>query len=296
MRTVLVSSVVLGLLCAMVTACSKRKESASADEGGAQGGTQGGSVSDPATGATLAFLNGFEGEIDAVIKEGGEAPKPLAVLVKSGKLRFDVPETASQKSNLGAKAYVVVDSAAKKASMVSEAQRQVLVLDLNRGGEQLKGFMQGFKGMETPHAPGAAPQKAPPRVTKTGKFDTVAGYKCENWDVTTTYRESTVCVAQEGASWFSLPTTGLPTEHAWMAELFDGKHFPLRFISYAEDGTTEKSRGEVTKIDKKGPAASAFEIPAGYRVIDLAQMLQGFAGGMPSGMPMMPRPARGKGP
>ena len=69
-------------------------------------------------------------------------------------------------------------------------------------------------------------------LTKTGKFDTVAGYKCENWDVASDHRQGTVCVAQEGVSWFHIPMTGIPTEHVWMAELLDGKHFPLRFIGY----------------------------------------------------------------
>ena len=209
-----------------------------------------------------------------------------------------MPESVAQKGSFGGKGYVIFDSAAKKISVVSDAQKQVMAINLTKSGEQLKGFAEGLKGMEAPHAHGPpTPQKPPPKVTKTGKFDTVAGYKCENWDITTTYREGTVCVANEGASWFSLPTTGIPTEHAWVTELFDGKHFPLRYVSYAEDGATEKSRGEVTKIDKKAPPASEFEYPANYRVIDLAQMFQGLAGaGVPSGLPMLAHPPHAKKP
>jgi hypothetical protein len=288
MRTVLAFAPAWVAGVSLVCACSKVQSSTSGGEGGAPSATT------PI--ASLAFLNGFEGEIDAFIKESGEPPKPVAVLVKGNKLRVDLPESVALKSNFGANGYVIFDSPAKKISFVSDAQRQVIVIDLTKGGEQLKGFAEGFKGMEPPHPHTApTPQKPPPKVTKTGKFDTVAGYKCENWDITTTYREGTVCVANEGASWFSLPTTGIPTEQVWMAELFDGKHFPLRYVSYAEDGATEKSRGEVTKIDKKAPAASQFEYPPNYRVIDLAQMFHGLAG-VQSGMPMLPHPLRGKKP
>ena len=106
------------------------------------------------------------------------------------------------------------------------------------------------------------------------------------------HREGTVCVAQEGASWFSIPMTGIPTEHLWAVELLDGKHFPLRFVGFDKDGTTENNRIEVTKIDKHSLPDSEFTYPPTYKVVDLGQMLAGLGalpGGMPAGaMPGMP--------
>ena len=61
-----------------------------------------------------------------------------------------------------------------------------------------------------------------------------------------------------------------------MAELMDGKHFPLRFIAFDKAGA-EESRFEVTRIDKKALAPARFEIPPGYKVVDLEQMMRGFA-------------------
>src|SRR6185312_3753901 len=112
-----------------------------------------------------------------------------------------------------------------------DSSKQVIVVDLDKVG-------QDFKGMAPPHGGGpagggAAPPANPPKVTKTGKFDTVAGYKCENWDVASDHREATACVAQDGFSWLNIPMSalnGVPTEHLWMGELLDGKHFPLRFV------------------------------------------------------------------
>jgi hypothetical protein len=271
MRTALGVTVLLG---ALVIGCGKPKSTTE----------DGGIAAAPPSDNGLALLNGFEGEIDAVVKgsQPGEAPVPIEVFVKSDKVRLDVPEKLAQGASfMGPKAYVLFDAPAKKLSIVSDEQKQVLVIDLTKSGEQLKGF-KGLGG--TPPRGGSAPQRPTMKLVKTGKLDTVAGRSCENWDMTSDHREGTICVAHEGVSWFAIPMTGIPSEHLWMAELLDGKHFPLRFVAYAEDGATEKSRIEVTKIDKKAPAASKFEYPPSYRVIDMAQMFQGLAG-LSSGLP-----------
>ncbi|HEY8041846.1 MAG TPA: DUF4412 domain-containing protein [Polyangiaceae bacterium] len=262
-------------------------------KGGADGGDEGGAGSASGAGgpSLSAFLNGFEGEIDLFMKDNkpGAQAMPFSLFIKSDKVRFDVPEQLAKSGArggmpVGEKAWVLFESAAKKLSIVMDTQKQVIVIDLNKSGEQLKGLSGGG-----PPGRGGAPQGPTTKLTKTGKYDTVAGYKCENWDISTDHKEGTVCVAQEGVSWFSIPMTGIPTEHAWMAELMDGKHFPLRFVGYEKDGTTEQMRVEVTKIDKKTLAATEFQYPATYKVMDLSQMFQGM-GGMPSGMPMPPHP------
>ena len=255
-------------------------------------GTDGGAAAggDLPTLNPLAFLGSFEGEIDALAKDSkpGSTPTPLSVLVKSGMIRFDIPEKVAAKSGagtmLGPDAYVIVNSTTKKLSIVSDAQKQVILVDLNTSGETFKGL-----GSSPQHHGGgaSAPEKTPTTVTKTGKSDTVAGYKCEIWDVASDHREGSVCVAQQGVSWFHIPMTGIPTDHAWMTELLDGQHFPLRFVGFQKDGVTEESRLEITKIDKRTLPASQFESPPTYRVIDMMQMLTTL-GALQGGMPMRP--------
>jgi len=266
---------------ALAIGCSKATPSSSGDKGGSAAAPGASAVASGGLG--LAFLEGFEGEIDAVVKKSGPAAVPMAVgaLIKSGKFRFDIPEKLSEGGAarmLGPKAYAIFDSGAKKLSVVSDARKQAIVIDMNKSAEQIKSL--GGR----PGEPGGAPQGPPTKVTKTGKLETVAGYQCEDWDIASDHHEGTVCVAHEGISWFSLPAAVIPSERAWMLELMDGKHFPLRFVAYAKDGATEESRVEITKIDKKTLLASAFEYPPDYRVVDLDQMLQGL-GGMPEGMP-----------
>jgi Domain of unknown function (DUF4412) len=269
------------------------RSSSSAGSAGGEGGANPASL--PSTASLSAFLNGFEGEIDVDAKHSkAGAPAqdiPLAVFVKSGKLRIDLPDQLAQSGGpiamLGPKAYGIYESAAKKLYAVSDARKEVIVVDLDKSGQQLQSVGKPPTGLS---APGKAAGGPPTKVTRTGKYDTVAGYKCENWDIASDHREATACVADEGVSWLSLPITGVPTERAWALELMDGKHFPLRFVSYDKDGNTEDGRVEVTKIDKKTLQASEFEYPPTYKVVDLAQMMAGFAafgamGGMPRGMP-----------
>jgi hypothetical protein len=273
--------------------CDKIKAMAGGGDAGAS--AQGGEGGGGAAGDTLALLDGFEGEIDVSGKgdKPAEAPMSLALFVKAGKIRVDIPEELS-KSGAGplganAKGYGIFDSAAKKIYVVLDTSKQVIVIDLDKVGEQMK----GFSPPAPPHEHGnATPKEAPPKVTKTGKFDTVAGYKCENWDIASDHRQGTACVAEEGFSWLSFPMSalnGVPTEHLWMADLLDGKHFPLRFVGYGPDGVKETARIEVTKVEKKTLPATEFDLPAGYAQIDLDQMLRGFAGmGAMGGMPPHP--------
>ena len=258
-------------------------------------GTDGGASAAAPAAESLPLMDGFEGEIDvsATSDKPGAAPVALAVMVKSGKVRVDLPEQLAKggAGPLGAnmKGYGLLDSAAKKIYVVLDTSKQVIVIDLNKSGEELKGI--GAPAARPEHT--GAPSQPATKVTKTGKYDTVAGYKCENWEVASDHREGVVCVAQEGFSWFHIPMTGIPTEHLWMAELLDGKHFPLRFIGYGPDGVKESGRVEVSKIDKKTLPPSEFEYPPNYAQVDVAQMFRGLAamsGGVPGGMPIPPHP------
>ncbi len=238
--------------------------------------------------SSLAFLSGFEGDIGLSMKgkttgKAGGAPVALDLHVKTGKVRADLPEGLAPSPGspgAGGKVSGILDSQAKKLILLLEAQKQAVVIDLNKAGEQLKGFKPP---PPSPHAP-QPPPEPPPKVTKTGRNDTVAGYSCEEWDVVDKDSKAEICVAHEGVTWFSLPITGIPTEHAWAAELLDGKHFPLRFIGYDKTGA-EEGRVEVTHIDKKPQDDTLFQVPPGYKTVDIEQMFQGLGPGGPGGLP-----------
>ncbi|MEO8877452.1 MAG: DUF4412 domain-containing protein [Polyangiaceae bacterium] len=241
-----------------------------------------GSADGGAAAASGGSLSGLEGEIDiaATAKDPGKPDKTVnvAMMVKGNKFRADLPSGIEGAEKLG-KIYGIVDSDAKKAYIVLDAQKEVIELDMNKVGDQIKSMKPTTT--RSAAAPGQPePAKYPPKITKTGKTDTVAGYSCEIWDIQNTEpgdkSKADVCVAQQGVSWFHIPLTGAPAEYAALGELMDGSHFPLRGVATGKDGVTEQGRVEVTKIDKKTLDANLFVPPPTYKVVDIQQAMAGF--------------------
>jgi len=234
----------------------------------------------------LPLLAGFEGEIDLTAKgKTSTDPIPINLLVKNEQVRVDLPPDVlgaeqARAFTGGGKVYLLLKASEKKMTAVLEAKRSAVVINLDQAGEHMKSFRHG-RGQ--PGGPDAPPS-APPKIVKTGTKETVAGYTCEDWDILNADKSKlSTCVADKGASFFHLPLSGLPTEHAWALELMDGKHFPLRGVSFDRDGA-EVGRVEVTKLDPRSLEGSLFEVPQGYKVITMEEMMQqGLGGAIPPG-------------
>jgi Domain of unknown function (DUF4412) len=265
---------------ASTTSCSKLVSLAThSDAGGGDPGI-----------AALPSLETFEGEIDGFMRDNkpGAQQVNLSLFLKTKRVRFQMPAELAKggpaAGPFGEADYLIYDGDKKKIDMVSDPKKEAIEIDLNSG--------KPFPGFSSPSFPSGSsggshgPSGPPTKVTETGKFDTVAGYKCEYWDVTSDHKEATICVATQGFSLLSIPMTGIPTEHAWMLKLLDGNHFPLRFIGYEKDGTTEEKRAEITKIDKKSLPDTEFQVPAGYKIVDIEKLFSGF--GFPGGQ--LPHP------
>ena len=287
----------IGLLAASLglvamTGCGKVKALIGLDKGDA-------GVTAQASGESMPSLDTFEGEVGLIIKPGpqeraAQPIPPINLEIKGGRIRIDVPTDIEQLKAIG-KLYGVVATQDKKLFAVLDDKKEVVLIELDKIGEHINRMKP-----PTMHQPTStsAPAK-PPKITKTGHKDTVAGHACEDWEIVAeSGSKALACIAERGVSWLKLPSLGMPSEHAWMAELLDGRHFPLRVVGYEKDGS-EAGRIEVTKLEQKPMAAQQFEIPAGYRTVDLQQAIQemmsaamgghalpGAMGGpMPHGMP-----------
>lgn len=286
-----------GLACSPLLGCDKIKGAmGKSDEGGVS--TSSGGV----LGGGLSILNGFEGEIGITVKgKSLKAEKPVnfVVDVKTDKVRVELPQGFQGTEGFG-KVYGIFDSPAKKLFIVLDEKKQVVVIDLNKASEDLKSVRPSG-----PHHPGGGsgstgPSSPPPKITKTGKTDTVAGYSCEIWLIESQDAKekgkAEICIAEQGVSFFHIPMTGMPAEYSFMSEIVDGKHFPLRMVSF--DATNvEEGRIEVTRIDKKTLDASVFVPPPTYQQMDVGQAMAAMmGGGMGPGMgrPGMP-PGMGPG-
>jgi hypothetical protein len=236
----------------------------------------------------LTSLNGFEGEIDLIAQSGdpGRPTQSVNMLVHNDRIRLDTLPGTDTTRMLGGKAFLLVRVGDKKLDMVADQKKQVVEIDLSNP-DAMKSLAKG--------APGAnpnAPAEPPPKLTKTGTKETIAGYSCEIWEVTSSkdhHKEASFCVADLPSTVFHVSIAGLPPEYAFTQELTDGQHFPLRITSYDERNGAESGRLEVKRFNPHPVDASKFEIPAGYTVIDVAQMMGNLgaasrAPGIPSGL------------
>ncbi|HVU05023.1 MAG TPA: DUF4412 domain-containing protein [Polyangiaceae bacterium] len=281
MKTAFVAPIALLL---SVNACSKKSDATNA------AGSAAAPAGDTPALAALGALKGFEGEITVSVKSTKERKPvpPITIAVKGAKLRFDTPEGMENGARMAAGAHIIVDGPGKRMLAVVDEKKQVVVIGFDTFADQMK----AFKVPGAPGAPGEPSVDSPSRVTKTGKTDTVAGYKCEEWEAVNAKGEKAhICVAGEEASFFELPTLSLPAEHAWAKELFDGHHFPVRMIGYDTSGA-EESRIEVTKLEKKPEPDALFEPPPGYQTMDMGAAMKGMMGALSQmgGMPGMAPP------
>jgi hypothetical protein len=275
----------------LLTHCSHKTPPVAADDAGAP-------APPPAPTAPPGppSLASFEGEIDLVAKsaDASKPPQSVNLLVRNDRLRLDALPGTDTAKFLGGKAFLLVRVPDKKVDVVVEANKQVIELDLNNT-ERLKNLAKGAGSRPNSKGEPRATEP-PPKIVKTGQKETIAGYSCEDWDVTSTKdnkKKASLCVADVPVSFFHLPLTDVPVEYAPMLELIDGEHMPLRVVAYDDKTGAESGRLEVTKFDRHPLDASLFEVPPGYAVVDAMQMIAAFAGGgrvpgMPSGMPVIP--------
>ena len=109
----------------------------------------------------------------------------------------------------------------------------------------------------------------PPSVNKTGKLETIAGQRCEVWEIKHTSGKRTDACISEGLVGFDLgtlmPGAGPFTSQS-SEEIAKRKLFPLRSVEIDAKGQ-ETSRMEVTRVERKSLDKSRFEVPKDFTYI-----------------------------
>jgi hypothetical protein len=175
----------------------------------------------------------------------------MSYLVKDGKMRMD-------QGAAGREMGIIMDGPAKKMLIIMAAQHMYIEREILTPAE-LKSTGEGLKR---------------PAVTKTGRTEIIAGYKCEHMTITGDDGTTDACVTSElGAGFMSFggnPMAPPKPETGWSSSL-ERASFPLK----AQKG--DRVIMEVTKIEPKSLDAKLFAAPEGFQKM-----------AMPSGMPGMP--------
>jgi uncharacterized protein DUF4412 len=196
----------------------------------------------------LTFLSGgpFEGDITMSITHEGKPPIVSVFEVKGEKVRFNMASPRPEVS------YSIVDFGTKQMMAVSDAKQTVMLMS-----------MDGMGAMANVGAP-----KKPFHPVATGKTDVVAGYSCEVYRVDSDEEKDEACVSK-GIHFPQME----PGANRWLADIGDNV-FPLRSVRTDAAGK-EKSRMEVTKIEKKSLNDSVFAAPPGYKTMNMEDMMKG---------------------
>jgi hypothetical protein len=309
------SAAVALLLALPLVACKKKPDPAQLAAAAASAPAAAPAAAPAGSGTSL--LAGFEGRIQLAVKGrlGAGQAQPmaldLAILVKNGKLRADLPPGVAPGQDVGP-AYVLVEADAKKVYAVMESKKQALLIDLEKLAPQLEAMSKGVTGGSA--GAGGTSAKPMPSGTRTGKEEKVAGYTCQIWEVTHEGTKMELCVMKDENAWMKFPEAALPPQLSWAKELADGRHVPLRYVAYGPDGK-ETGRVEVTSVEKTALPATDFEVPKGFVIVSFDQMMGGLGGllgggagglpgikglppgfklppgmALPSGFPALPKP------
>jgi hypothetical protein len=233
------------------------------------------------------FDSTFEGEITMNVSSkpssptaAKEAPKSLLLGLKTPRVRIDAgPELAPGNPMLAGGVAFIVDPPAKKGYALINSQKKAVVIDFDKA----KG---GFK---PPTGPGGGPSSPghtedPPKIENTGKKDTIAGYTCEIWKITSKTSHAEACLAEK-IKWIDFTDLAVQSpSFAAIAAVSDFNHLPLRIVSF-DDKNVEEGRMEVTKVDKKKLPDNHFAVPPDFQIVELSALIASFMGGPPGGAP-----------
>lgn len=256
--------------CLLVTAACGKLGKKGDDDGGTSASSGGGVSGILGKALTLVSPTGepFEGQI--TMNDTHETKTTSMVYeVKGDKLRFDEPSHNE---------YVIFNAPEKKIISVDDAKKTATVINLD-DMQKMAGSM-GAPGHTAPSTPSESEWET--SIDMNAGSDVIAGYACDKWKVTETHkkthkvRKTDACLAKgigfpDLTAMYGGPSAANNT-NTWMAKLVADKYFPLRAVT-TEDGV-EKTKMEVTKIDKKTLDAARFEVPAGYKVIDMGEMMK----------------------
>ncbi len=222
----------------------------------------------------LSFGNDFEGEITATVAKQNDT-HPIVFAMKKPRYRVDFTGTSPNPA-FGPSGSFLVDPSAKKGWILVPPQKMAMVVDFEQA--KAKGGLPGIPGAPK-GMPTSAP-KEPPKLEKTGREATIAGYHCEVYVVKEGATvKAEVCLA-DGLTWIDLTDLGAGSPELALAAVATGANrFPLEVKMRDGSGVVMT----VTKVDKKKLDDARFTVPPDYRIVDMAAMMGGLLG--PKGLP-----------
>jgi hypothetical protein len=189
--------------------------------------------------ASSAEAQAFEGSVTMNVVNDNGAVRAMTFMLKRGMIRF---EPAAQVA-------VILDPVAQRLMLIMNAQRMYTEVDFAAAAANGQQQAQAVVGKN-------------PSIVRTGKMETIAGYKCEHVTISDDDGQSVDACLTEALGGFRMPAASNPMspqrEAGWLTKI-GATNFPLRVL---KNGKTIQ---EVTAIEKKPLDLSLFEAPEGFQ-------------------------------
>lgn len=210
---------------------------------------------------TLSAAKSFEGTATYKMTAGPSGKSmDMTFQMKDGKVRMEAEHDGHTMIN-------IMDSANKKMVMLMPEKKMYMEHEMK--APMGKGKKDGEK----------------PKISKTGKTETIAGYKADEWLFETSKMTMHLWGTTELGSGFMQAGGGKPGEGVEIpAELREKGFFPLRIVG---DGKRGFSQMEATSVKPGSLDASLFTVPSDYKKMSMPAMMGGAdaEGASGAGMP-----------
>jgi len=258
-------------IAVLAAACSKTGQPTSSDNS---------TASAPSAASSGARGGGeFEGTIAMKMETENQKGMEMTYFLKGQHTRIE-----TKLPNLPDGSGVMLwDLQAGKMTTLIPARKMYMTMDLKESAESLKEAAKEMK-----KAKGEEEETKFPKLTPTGKQETVAGYKCEHW-LMGEKQNIDMCVAkglgyfgmggQMGGSgslkslMFNPKLLAAAAAHPEWVKFLQGGAFPLK-LTTMEDGKAKMTM-EATKIERKALDDSLFTIPPGYKELNMPNLTGG---------------------
>ncbi len=259
----------ISLLCSalLVAACSDAKQNSTSSSTPAS--------STASSSSAPSGAGNFEGAITASLFTGSQ-PMQVKYLIKGTRSRIETNlSRGSQEMGV-----VLMDLTSGTQTMLMPHAKTYMTMNWGEEGAKLKGLAEKM---------GKSGDGKLPKITSTGKTETIAGYTCEHWLIGDA-QDADICFAK-GLGYFGsggdmgglldkFKSLGFGDKakaqldaNPEFAKFIEGGAFPLK-ISQLENGQP-KTVMEVTGIERKSLEDSLFTVPPDYKKMEIPGMPAG---------------------
>jgi len=196
----------------------------------------------------------FEGIITFNIESQSNGPQKMKYYVKGNKVRMemDMPGMAA-----GMSPTMIFDNGTNKMYTLISQMKSYMEIPINMDE---KNDNQNDKMDDND------------RPVKTGKTDKIAGVECEQWIIKNPEGETELWNAKGFGNFLFVQNNAFMKRNSnrpqWVKDIMEEGFFPFRIISKDPNGNVEMKM-EVTDVQRKNLSSSMFEIPSGYKKMNI---------------------------